>query len=75
LLPAIALGINQRDLSNLKDLENDVLKLREKLIPLMSSYTQSGEVGAPAKKKTRSRTRQSQMKNRLIVKEELINGR
>ena len=50
LLPAIALGINQRDLSNLKDLENDVLKLREKLIPLMSSYTQSGEVGAPAKK-------------------------
>ena len=42
LLPAIASGISQRDLSHLKDLENDVLKLGEKLLPLTSAYTQSG---------------------------------
>lgn len=55
ILPALALGITQRDLSGLKDLENDVLKLNEKLLPLQSAYTQSGtgtgtgEVGAPEK--------------------------
>lgn len=49
LLPALASGLSQLDLINLKDLENDVLKLGEKLIPLQSAYTQSanGKVGAP----------------------------
>lgn len=42
LMPALALGLSQRDLGNLKDLENDVLKLGEKLIPPSTSYTQSG---------------------------------
>lgn len=52
ILPALAMGINQKDLINLKDLENDVLDLKEKLIPPNSSYTQSGTgnpVGRPAK--------------------------
>jgi len=52
LLPAIAAGVSQRDLINLKNLENDALKLEEILIPLASSYTQSGngegEVGRPS---------------------------
>lgn len=43
MLPAIALGISQRDLSNIKDLENNVLKLQDSLIPLSSAYTQSGK--------------------------------
>lgn len=51
LLPAIAAGVSQRDLINLKNLENDALKLEEILIPLASSYTQSGngegQVGRP----------------------------
>jgi hypothetical protein len=42
LLPAAALGITQSSLTNLKDLENNILGLGEKLIPLSSSYTQSG---------------------------------
>ena len=42
LLPALAAGFSQRDLSNVKDLENTLLKLGDKLIPLTSSYTQSG---------------------------------
>lgn len=52
LLPSIASGISQNELSNIKSLENDVLKLKDLLQPLSSSYTQSagdGEVGAPEK--------------------------
>lgn len=43
LLPVVALGLSQRDIVSLKELENDVLKLGEKLIPLSSSYTQSSD--------------------------------
>lgn len=43
LIPAIAMGLSQNDINNIKDLENDVLKLRDKFIPLMTSYTQSSE--------------------------------
>jgi hypothetical protein len=43
LLPAMALGLSQKDLVNIKDLENKVLLLGEKLIPLSTSYTQSGD--------------------------------
>lgn len=42
LLPALACGISQKELGTLKDLENDVLNLRERLLPLATSYTQSG---------------------------------
>lgn len=41
LLPALAYGLTQKDLVNIKDLENDVLKLGDKLKPLSTSYTQS----------------------------------
>lgn len=52
ILPALALGINQRDLENIKDLENNVLKLKDKLLPLESAYNSSGDTnqtegGAP----------------------------
>ena len=43
LMPALALGLSQKDLGNLKDLENNILKLGEKLIPPSTSYTQSGD--------------------------------
>lgn len=51
LMPALALGLSQRDLGNIKDLENTLLNLGDKLKPLNSAYTQSGngEVGAPEK--------------------------
>lgn len=41
LLPSLAYGISQLDLGNLKELENNVLNLGSKLIPLQSAYTQS----------------------------------
>ena len=49
LMPSLALGITQKDLVNLKDLENTALKLLDKLIPLSSAYTQSSgnPVGRP----------------------------
>lgn len=49
LLPSIALGLNQKDLVNIKQLENDVLKLTNVLLPLNSSYTSTGEPGRPEK--------------------------
>lgn len=59
LVPAIAEGFSQKDIMGIKDLENDVLKLGEKLIPLTSSYTQSNsntekesEGGRPAKEQS-----------------------
>lgn len=51
LLPALASGLSQKELTSVKSLENDVLKLSEMLIPLSSSYTQSDKgPGAPEKK-------------------------
>ena len=49
LLPALAMDVSQRELSNLKDLENNVLKLKEKLQPLSTSYTETNNVGRPEK--------------------------
>ena len=43
LLPSLALGINQSEITDLKSLEIDLLKLNYKLVPLQSSYTQSGK--------------------------------
>lgn len=45
LLPALAFGLSQKDIVSLKDLENDLLKLGDKLKPLQTSYTQSSNPG------------------------------
>lgn len=45
LIPALAMGLSQKELGDLKDLENQVLDLRNKLIPLQSSYTESNNSG------------------------------
>lgn len=47
LLPALSLGMTQRDIVSIKDLENDLLKLTTKLQPPQSAYTQSGKGGQP----------------------------
>ena len=49
LLPALAAGLSQKDLVNVKKLENTLLDLRNQLIPLQTSYTEpgAGEVGRP----------------------------
>lgn len=50
LMPALAFGLSQRDLINIKDLENDVLKLGDRLKPLQTSYTQSAAGGEGGEK-------------------------
>ena len=40
LLPAVAMDLSQRDLTNIKELENDILELPQLLIPLQSAFTQ-----------------------------------
>ena len=41
LIPAIALGFSQKQIIDLKDLENTILSLEKRFVPLQSSYTQS----------------------------------
>lgn len=45
-LPAVTMDLSQRDLMGMKELENDLDKLQDKLIPLGSAYTQSASAGA-----------------------------
>lgn len=52
LYPSVAMGFEQNELGNIKTLENTILNLQDKLIPLQTSYTQSnkgGKPGAPEK--------------------------
>lgn len=50
ILPAIAMGLSQRDLANVKQLETDILHLDELLVPLQSAYNPTGEgPGRPKK--------------------------
>lgn len=53
IVPALAQGFTQRDLVNIKDLENDVLDLTEKLIPPQTAFTQNGENGEGAGRPTK----------------------
>lgn len=54
LVPALAFGMSQKDLLGIKDLENDVLKLGEKLKPLSTAYTQSSSDNKSDDKKEES---------------------
>lgn len=71
LLPAIASGINQRELTSLKSLENDVLKLGDILTPLSSSFTQSSNSGEGAGRPEKKLEEKSQ---KTIQNEDAINN-
>lgn len=74
LLPALACGLTQRDLVCLKDLENDLLNLGEKLIPLQSGFTQAGEnegAGAP-KKQEEDKKAQTKANEKSLDKQGVI---
>jgi hypothetical protein len=53
IVPALAQGLSQRDLVNIKDLENDVLGLTDKLIPPKTSFTDGGEEGSEGGRPTK----------------------
>jgi hypothetical protein len=46
---AAALGMKQRSLVSAIDFENEFLELDEKMVPLMSSYTQTGDENSEEK--------------------------
>ena len=69
IVPALAQGLNQRDLVNIKDLENDVLKLTDKLIPPKTSFTETGESGDEGGRPTKSA---DEKKDQTIKNEESI---
>lgn len=53
ILPVLGLGVGQSDLADLKVVENDIMKLNEKLIPLSSAFTQSGSTKETEDKNTK----------------------
>jgi len=42
LLPALAMGLSQRDLVNVKALENDLIDISTVLVPISTAYTGGG---------------------------------
>lgn len=72
LVPALAQGFSQKDLINIKDLENDVLKLTERLIPPSTAFTQSNTEGAEAEDNGRPSKEPEDKKDQTIKNEESI---
>lgn len=54
MFAGVAMGIKQRDQISLMEFENDFLKMSEKMIPLQSSYTTSGNIIANEEKNGRT---------------------
>ena len=71
LVPALAQGFSQKDLVNIKELENDVLKLTEKLIPPSTAFTQSA-TGADSEGNGRPSKEPEDKKDQTIRNEESI---
>lgn len=58
-LPALAIGLSQRDLVSIKNLENNLLGLHDMLIPLRTSYTENGSGGEEGGRPTLDDTKKS----------------
>lgn len=71
LLPAVAMDLSQQDIINIKELENNVLDLREILIPLQSAFTQSAE-DSGAQSAGREKKEQSEKAETTLAKEESL---
>lgn len=72
LLPAIGSGLSQRDLVNIKDLENNVLNLADRLKPLTSGFTQSGNAEDPTDEGGRPEKEEQDKNPSTVQKEESI---
>lgn len=71
ILPAVAMDLSQRDIVNIKELENDVLELSELLIPLQSAFTQGAE-DPNAQGSGRTAKEQSEKAETTLAKEESL---
>ena len=64
---AAAMGVKQRNLVSAIDFENEFLNLDEKMIPLMSSYTQNGDENSGEKNKNSEKNRSSGSQSKDIT--------
>lgn len=64
-IPALAQGLSQKDLINIKNLENDYFKMGDLLQPLKTSYTQSGDGDGESGRPTLKDTEQTEKTVRL----------
>ena len=62
-----ALGMKQRSLVSAIDFENEFLELDEKMIPLMSSYTQTGNENSEEKNNSTKKNSSSQSQSKDIT--------
>ena len=59
-------GFTQKEITELKDLENDLLKLNEKLIPLSTAYTQSNN-GNSKEEKTEDKPITKELEKKIKI--------
>ena len=74
LVPALAQGLSQRDLVNIKNLENDVLGLPDKLIPPKTSFTDNGAEEGGRPKKTADEKKDQTIKNEESIEKSKTQG-
>lgn len=74
IIPALAQGLSQRDLVNIKDLENDVMKITEKLIPPKTSFNQQQEEEAGRPTKTIDEKKDQTLKNEQSIEKSKTQG-
>ena len=76
VIPALAQGLTQRDLVNIKDLENDVLELTDKLIPPLTAFTQDGSGGEEGGRPTKEsgEKRDQTLKNEKSIEKSKTQG-
>ena len=74
LIPAIAQGLNQRDLVSIKELENDVLGLTDRLIPPKTSFTDTGEGEGGRPSKTADEKKDQTIKNEESIEKSKTQG-
>jgi hypothetical protein len=72
VIPALAQGLTQRDLVNIKDLENDVLELTDKLIPPQTAFTQNGATGEGGEEGGRPTKESGEKKDQTLKNEKSI---
>lgn len=63
----VALGMRQRSLVSSIDFENEFLELDEKMVPLMSSYTQSGDENSEEKNNSKKKNSSSKSQPKDIT--------
>ena len=71
LVPAVAMGFNQSQITDLKKLEIDVLGLDKKLIPLKSSHTQTDNVDNEGGREEKD---QAEKDDRTLENEQSLDG-